>query len=480
MNVHKYSKPKTNSAILCGFFKNNYVRCTFIVFFLQIAFVLGLGKCTALAPDENSYLEVFSNLYLGSTPHIQDFAGTSNWIFQLFLFPAFLLSKIGIEPIYAIRGSAIINSHIILALSWKYLKLIPKTFNPPVFILLGLSLSFFSFASLGLRESFIYFVLILYFVSLDLLKKNKILIGGFLLLVSLILCANLKFYLYVLLIASTILSLLILKNRVRIKVIYAVILLSLFSIVATPSSEFSRAQDLVDKGGFKFEFGEFKWPEFNSDNYLNKTKGGWGVTWTAFKECQKNDSLGFLRPLIVGVLSLDNVAAGQEDNVAAGQEDNVAAGQEDNVAAGQEDNVAATDFYASGKPRELIILGNLPFNLINFMFGPIPGFFGGSSIFGLLDSLVWLFFFLYMVLTLFGKTRFQLILDEMVIFSINFFLVFTLFSGAVEVNAGTSFRHRVVLCLPVLVIFSRLCVRKQSLNPENLPIVPNALGKEKQ
>jgi hypothetical protein len=425
----------------------------------QIFIIVGIGKCSALAPDEMSYLQVFKDLYINNSSNPLSYAGTSRWIYELFFFPAFLLANVGIEPIYSIRGSAVIHSHVVLALSWKYLNRIPKSFKPPIFLIpLGLSLGFIAFSSLGLRESIIFLNLVFYFSSLELLQKNKHFTGGLLLLTSLVVVVNLKSYVYVLIIASTVLSLIVVRNRARLLTITLVITLSFFSTFVTPPSEFRNMKDVIKNGGLSFEVRDLKLFKLNFDTFFNDNPGSESVSRVGFIECQRNNSLGFLKPLIIGAFSLDKVAADQGDKVAADQGD----------------KVAATDFYALGKPRELIILGHLPFNLINFMIGPIPGTSGGVSYLGLFDSLNWLFFFLFITLILFGKTRFHLVLDEVAIFAISFFLAFTLFSAAIEVNAGTSFRHRMVLFIPLLIILSRLHLRSSSSNQPKLPIAPTA------
>ncbi len=455
--MSKFSGFKSKKRVL----RFGYVQTAVTLLFFQIFVVFGIGKCSALAPDEKSYLQVFEDLYINDSSNFLGYAGTSTWIYELFFSPAFLLANLGIEPIYSIRGSAVIHSHVVLALSWKYLNRIPKTFKPPIFLIpLGLSLSFVFFSSFGLRESIIFLNLIFYFSSLELLKKNKQFTGGLLLLASLVIFANLKSYIYFLIIASTILSLIVLRNRAKLKTITFVIILSFFSTFVTSSSELGIVNNVIKVGGLRFEVGDLKLFKPNSVSFFKNNTVNESVSRLGILECQRNDSLGFLKPLIIGAFSLDKVAADQSDKVAADQSD----------------KVAATNFYALDKPRELIILGHLPFNLINFMIGPIPGTSGGVSYLGLLDSLIWLSFFFFIFLALFGRTRFRLILDQVVIFAMSFFLAFTLFSAAIEVNTGTSFRHRTVLYIPLLIILSRLHPRNSSSNQPKLPIAPNAPG----
>ena len=439
------------------FLRRGYFLTATVVLSFQILLIIGIGKCSAFAPDEESYLQIFEVLYLNSSSSILNYAGTSSWIYRIFFFPGLLLAKVGIEPIYSIRGSAIFYSQVIFALCWNYIKLIPKTFKPPIFLVpVGLSVSSLVFLSHGLKESFIFLILALYFTSLELLQKNKLFTGGGILLISLVLIANLKLYLYVLIIASTILSVIFLKNRVRVKMICTVVVLSFLSVLITPSAGLDSAKNLVDKGGLRFVVGDLKLFKFDSGQIFKNDNFGESVTLAAFRKCQKNNSVGFLEPFIMGVLPLGKVSADQSGKV------------------------SASNFYAIDKPRELIVLGDLPFNLINFSLGPIPGTSGGVSYFGLLDTVLWLYFFLFMMLTLFDKTRLRLVFDEITVFAISFFFTFTLFSAAIEVNSGTSFRHRTVLFIPLLIILSRMRLQNSSTNPPKLATFPDSPGNYNQ
>jgi hypothetical protein len=229
-----------------------------------------LGACSALAPDERLYVQLFNELYSGKIGNDSKFAGTANWVYFLFFSPGFLLAGLGIEPIYSVRGAAIFHSQVIFALSWRYLKQIPRIRKAPVFLIpLCLSLSFFSFSSLGLRDSFVFLNLILYFSSLSLIRKQKNFSGGFILVCSLIVFANLKLYIFVLIVLSTSIALIFLNKREDARKISVSVLLSFAVIYVTPTSELELVQDVAAKGGLKFEFQELKFFEFDFRNFLN-------------------------------------------------------------------------------------------------------------------------------------------------------------------------------------------------------------------
>ncbi len=419
----------------------NYLQFALVLCASQILISIGLGACSALAPDERLYVELFNELYSEKIDSDLKFAGTANWVYFLFFLPGFLLANLGIEPIYSVRGSAIFHSQVVFAVSWRYLKHIPRIHKAPVFLIpLCLSLSFFSFSSLGLRESFVFLNLILYFASIDLIRKQRSFSGGLILVCSLIIFANLKLYIFALIVLSTLMALIFLKKREGARVISISLLLSFAAIYVTPSSEFNLVQDVAAKGGLKFEFQELKFFEFDFRSFLNSGTDVRSVTRTEFIKCQKDGSLGILRPIVDGLLAWD--ATNQNGSV-----------------------LSATDFYSSDKPREVVVIGHIPYNLINFMIGPIPGTSAGMSFLGLFDSILWFVTYIFFTLIFLGKTRFRIEFDNLVAFSATFFLTFLLFSAAYEVNSGTSFRHRMLLVVPLIIIFSRLHLRGVPSNP---------------
>jgi len=87
-----------------------------------------------------------------------------------------------------------------------------------------------------------------------------------------------------------------------------------------------------------------------------------------------------------------------------------------------------------------------------FLFGPIP-FLGEPSFAASaasLESPLWWLLFLLIIIALIRKPIGEIMSNPFILFSLIFFMGLVCFSALVEVNLGTSFRHRSII-LPVLV-----------------------------
>ena len=83
----------------------------FFLSFIQVLIALLLGGLTALAPDENYYSSVLSNLHQFKT--LQSFAGFNlapTLALHVLYLPGHIFLFIGIEPIIALRFVAIFYS----------------------------------------------------------------------------------------------------------------------------------------------------------------------------------------------------------------------------------------------------------------------------------------------------------------------------------------------------------------------------------
>lgn len=103
---------------------------------------------------------------------------------------------------------------------------------------------------------------------------------------------------------------------------------------------------------------------------------------------------------------------------------------------------------AVGKVHEPITVVR---GVINFLFGPIPfvGELGSFASLIALESPIWWFLYLSIFLLVFKAKKSKVGNNEMLLFSTVFFVGFAVFSALVEVNLGTSFRHRSILVVPI-------------------------------
>ena len=109
-----------------------------------------------------------------------------------------------------------------------------------------------------------------------------------------------------------------------------------------------------------------------------------------------------------------------------------------------------------------------------FLFGPFPliGDPGFAAAVASFESVLWWLLYLALAFQFFRFRRSKLLKDPTMILSVIFTLGFIAFSALVEVNLGTSFRHRSVLLVPIIFMFLRLrqrSVEVASLTPHSGP-----------
>jgi hypothetical protein len=103
-----------------------------------------------------------------------------------------------------------------------------------------------------------------------------------------------------------------------------------------------------------------------------------------------------------------------------------------------------------------------------FLFGPFPlvGDPGIAAAVASFESTLWWLLYLALALQFFKFRRSKVLQDPTMILSVIFTLGFIAFSALVEVNLGTSFRHRSVLLVPIIFMFLRLRQRSVELESQ--------------
>jgi hypothetical protein len=100
-----------------------------------------------------------------------------------------------------------------------------------------------------------------------------------------------------------------------------------------------------------------------------------------------------------------------------------------------------------------------------FLFGPFPlvGDPGIAAAVASFESPLWWLLYMALAFQFFRFRGSKLLQDPTMILSVIFTLGFIAFSALVEVNLGTSFRHRSVLLVPIIFMFLRLRQRAAEL-----------------
>ena len=234
------SRVDTSRGLL--FLKNRFLFLTLSVFFAGHLFVaLLIGKTFAFAPDERSYLFAFENLYAPSF-RLENYPGwpsTSESMVRLIHLPALFLKSLGVESLYSLRILAIFYVTITAALILFNLRSVSIGDRLNSVLLLSTP-SFFVFTGLGLRESFLYFVLVGTFISLyHVLENNSMrVMSAISLLVFSYALLKSKPYIFFLFLLAFFVSMLIkfiLEKKIESRMIFVAIIL-LANFILSPST----------------------------------------------------------------------------------------------------------------------------------------------------------------------------------------------------------------------------------------------------
>ena len=206
-----------------------------IYLILHLVIIFILGDSTAFAPDENDYVDAFKQIYSTkyNNEQLAGWGSEKSIYLKIIYSPAWILNNITKDELLAIRLYSTILVTIALYL---ILKLINRQYLKSILKNILLTMIFFMpslliWGSLALRESFIYFFLVLIYFSLTKIiekknfKQNYILlfIGAYGLLLT-------KSYLFMILLISYVAYILRNKKQVReFKIVSIILVLPLLT-----------------------------------------------------------------------------------------------------------------------------------------------------------------------------------------------------------------------------------------------------------
>lgn len=224
------------------FLKNRHLFFFLTIFFTAHVFIsLIIGKTFAFAPDERSYLSAFEALYSPSFK-LENYPGwpsTSELMVRLIHLPALFLNSLGVESLYSLRILAIFYISITAALITFNLRN-GSISNRIMSMLLLTTPSFFVFTGLGLRESFLYFVLVGTFLSLYYVLESDSMNMGSIISLLIFSYALLKskpymFFLFLLTFFVSMLIKFILERKISLRLILVTMIL-LTNFILSPST----------------------------------------------------------------------------------------------------------------------------------------------------------------------------------------------------------------------------------------------------
>ena len=446
---------------------------------LHSVLAIGLGRLFAFAPDEGGYLYTFNNLYGNSSDPNPQYQ--SGWITapKAFLWVAYLPSKVltllGVPDYAAIRFLSIaLTLFSILMLRKVYFKASNQTKNSDKWIFAAYLIpSVFLWTTVGLRESFIIAEIAAFLVGFNYLWAGKTIKGVTLIAIGSYGLLSTKSYLWLCLMLATLICCgIIMFQRVSkkliIKFLTAGLLIPLMLFACTTSlyaisfilksditetgkrSGDSITQIYVDGSGNPSVTGgtnqeeEVKLITFHGDYTLV----------ALYFYLQDNPNSIFTK--IMSVSNLKNkVEQIWSEKIKLGLI--------------YEDVDSGSD--TSSLNGHILTPGQIdnPFSMawpaFVFLFGPFPfiGDPGLAATVASYESPLWWLLYMALAFQFFRFRRSRLFKDPTMILSVIFTLGFIAFSALVEVNLGTSFRHRSVLLVPIIFMFLRLRQRSMEM-----------------
>ena len=434
----------------------------------HILFAIFLGRVYALTPDETGYLYTFNHLYETdfATPQYQ-----SGWISapKIFLrvvyLPAKILNLIGVSDYLSIRILSIFLTAFCIYLLKNILDssiTSVKSLRRPILIVFFIP-SVFLWNSVGLRESFIMAEITIFLAGVNLLFKNDSKHGLVFLFIGSYGLLSTKSYLWACLMVTIVLSSIIFViKKINYRKIFKLIIIGFLTpLIAFASTSSVYALNFILHSSIS-ETGQRSGDSITKIN-LDGTGTGTGTGKLPPKELltfhgdytliglhffliDNPDSL-FTKAFII--LNLDKkIQRIWDEKVALGLVN--------------EDKIVGTDTSSLNghilTPGKISSPSSLIWPAFVFLCGPFP-FIGDPGIavsISSLESPLWWAFYALVIFQFIKFRKVKILSDPQIILTLIFLVGEITFSTLVEVNLGTSFRHRSILLVPLVFLYVRL------------------------
>jgi hypothetical protein len=449
-------------------------KVLFITIFLtlHILFMLGQGQCSAIAPDEITYLAVFRDTFLGiPNPGLAEVYGSSRFIYYLYYFPGFVFNLIFQNAIYAIRFSAIVFSLFIFLISERIISNAQPANSQWLKRIFKLSFLFipsiFVFTGSGIRESLLIFSLISTIYGFKLILQNNFKIGFLIFTIGMLFSTSAKIYLFPILALSTVIVAYITKeNRIR----------NVFLIIASAFISLAIFWQPISHVVLNVEYQRPSNTSTASDpspnNYEKTALNPKGILASSLPSatslwlnyCFQQNTLGFLKSPIKQLFwdtvpnpseSINQKESGQSpmtngaNQVEAGQSPMTNGANQ--VEAGQSPAAVLYRFYEF---RRVLPVEQIPLNILKFLTNPILDLKSKYLLVFLIEFPFWILGIFILLLSFLGVRRLRFDWNWLTVYSALIFIMFLVYSGATEVNVGTSIRHRTFLWIPLIFLLT--------------------------
>jgi len=456
--------------------KYSCMRHKLVIFFFvsHAVFAISLGRLFAFAPDEQGYLYTFNTVY--TLPVSTDAQSGSGWITAPTVFlwiaylPAKILNLVGVPDYLSIRLLSIAITSISLFLLLRMNQNMQKLRGIPekVIFFSFFIPSVFLWTSTGLREAFLIFEITLFLVGLNylFLRKNKQAI--FLLFVGSYGLLSSKPYLWILLMMSLIVFLvghLILRTHKKqiIRLVAAGFIAPLILFAGTTSQyalSFLFGTSTTEVGA---RCGDSISQIEDSGESLT-FNGDYTLIALRFHLVENQDSI--LTKFFV-LLNLDKkVESLWSEKLQSG------------VITKSSEPIGCNNTYSLNggtlKPGVITQPWTMLWPAFVFLAGPFPliGEPGIAATIASFESPLWWLLYALVINQFYKFRRSKLFRDPAIIFTLIFLAGEIAFSSLVEVNLGTSFRHRSILLVPLVFLYMRIIQRVHELREaESKPIL---------
>ena len=468
--------------------KQNPLIIAFIA--VHSLFSVFLGRLFALAPDEGGYIFTFNTIY--QLPISTTGQSGSGWITAptIFLWIAYLPAKIlnmfGVPDYLSIRMLSIFLTAITLYLlleiqrqSKSDSKIIQRIIFAAFFIP-----SVFLWTSVGLRESFIITEMMVFLAGLNFLMRGKGRKGAILLFIGSYGLVSTKNYLWACLMVALILSSVIflilgIARQQILKFVGAGFLVPLIAFTSTTSAY---ALDFILHGGIT-EVGARSGDSI-SQVYVDRpgtepgTEPGAGSPEEPVKELITFHGDYTLIALHFYLIDNPN-ALFSKISRAIHLDEKIESIWNEKVSLGlvHKDKQVGTDTSSLNghilEPAKISEPLSLLWPAFVFLCGPFP-FIGNPGIavtISSFESPMWWALYAFVVFQFIRFRKVRFLRDPQIIFTLIFLAGEIAFSALVEVNLGTSFRHRSILLVPILFLCVRLVQRAKEQKDLELGVI---------
>jgi hypothetical protein len=431
-----------------------------IVFFIShLLLAIFLGRMFAFAPDEEGYLFAFNNVYTLPVNEVaQDGSGwiTAPTVFLWVVYlPAKILSVLGVSDYLSIRILSILMTTFCLFLLMKMNERLQKNrFHTQNLVFLSFFIpSVFLWTTTGLREAFIIFEITLFLVGLNYLFLKKTKVGILFLFIGSYGLLSTKPYLWVLLMIAMIVFMIL--NLIRkthkeylIKLI-AVGFIAPLILFAGTTSQYALSfifNTSVTEVGFR---------SGDSVTQIDDIKFHGDSTLIALHfHLLENPNSAFAK--VFRVLNLDSkVESLWNEKLQAGL-------------ISESKQVGKDTSSLNGhilKPGLITEPWSMLWPAFVFLAGPFP-FVGEPGIAAKISSFespLWWVLYTFVIYQFYKFRKSSLLRDPAILFTLILLAGEIAFSSLVEVNLGTSFRHRSILLAPLVFLYLRIAQRAHEL-----------------